>query len=65
MREVGQVNTVLSPSNKKVVMTDEKLPQGSPSPGTPLEQLPKKTWKQDLSLWSGVSETNLAKMFVR
>ncbi|EUC38749.1 hypothetical protein COCCADRAFT_32118 [Bipolaris zeicola 26-R-13] len=65
MREVGQVNTVLSPSNKKVVMTDEKLPQGSPSPGTPLEQLPKKTWKQNLSLWSGVSETNLAKMFVR
>ncbi|KAJ6196890.1 major facilitator superfamily domain-containing protein, partial [Bipolaris maydis] len=63
VREVGQVNTVLSPSNEKVVIGDEKLPQGS-SPRTPLEQLPRKTWKQDLSLWSGVSETNLVKVFL-
>lgn len=35
----------------------------SPSPG--YIQVPKKTWLQDISLWSGTADTNIIKMFIR
>ncbi|KAK5164221.1 uncharacterized protein LTR77_009915 [Saxophila tyrrhenica] len=39
---------------------------GLSSPSETQEQLPKKTWKQELSLWSGVpKETSLLKLFIR
>lgn len=30
-----------------------------------IEQAPKKTYVQELSLWSGLPDTNLFKMFIR
>jgi MFS family permease len=63
-RETGQASVPACTSNEKIVTVDEKLIQPS-SAGITSEKPLKTTWKQELSLWSGVSETNLAKMFVR
>lgn len=48
--------------------TTDKLPDSrvSPVPSTSSLVVPKKTWTQELSLWSGVApDTNLIKMFLR
>ena len=62
--EVDRVGVAICPSNDKIVMADEKFLQRVSS-GRALRQVPNKTWSQELSLWSGVSRTNLAKMFIR
>lgn len=61
---VDRVGVAICPSNDKIVMADEKFLQRVSS-GRALRQVPNKTWGQELDLWSGVSRTNLAKMFVR
>jgi hypothetical protein len=48
---------------EKNTHTDTKSLRRSSDEGTP--QLPKKTFVQELSLWSGTSKTNLFKMFIR
>ncbi|KAF2000682.1 MFS general substrate transporter [Amniculicola lignicola CBS 123094] len=40
-------------------------PPNWPLPNTPIRQVPKKTFIEELSLWSGVPPTNLVKMFIR
>lgn len=51
-------------SNERIVLTDDKVHQDAIGDGI-VQQLPKKTWMQELSLWSGTSETNIGKMFLR
>ncbi|USP82519.1 hypothetical protein yc1106_09793 [Curvularia clavata] len=67
-REIGRDSvascTPNDTPNERIAVTDDKSPQGS-STRVSLNQLPKKTWRKNLSLWSGTAETNLAKMFVR
>jgi hypothetical protein len=62
--EVAGVGMAICPSNAKIIATDEKFLRRS-SDDEEFRQTPKKSWMQELSLWSGVSDTNLAKMFVR
>jgi MFS family permease len=62
--EVAGVGIAICPSNDKIVAADEKNLRQNSDGGGP-QQMPKKSWMQELSLWSGVSNTNLAKMFIR
>ncbi|KAA8614739.1 ProP Permease of the major facilitator superfamily [Pyrenophora tritici-repentis] len=62
--EVDGVDDASYPSNERIVLTQEKASQDIIGHGN-VQQLPKKTWAQDLSLWSGTSETNIAKIFIR
>jgi len=54
----------ICPSNDKIVMAEEKHLRPKSS-NRILHQEVKNTWKQELSLWSGVSETSLVKLFIR
>ncbi|KAI4929280.1 uncharacterized protein J4E92_004944 [Alternaria infectoria] len=54
----------ICPSNDKIVMADEKHLRPKSS-NRILHQEVKNTWRQELSLWSGVSETSLVKLFIR
>ena len=51
------------PSQDKIAHVDLKSIRRPSEDDT--EQLPRKTWRQELSLWSGIPDTNLLKMFIR
>jgi len=57
------------PSDEEEPAVDSEKAAGgqvSPVPSTASLAVPKKTWAQELSLWSGVApDTNIVKMFVR
>jgi MFS family permease len=63
-QEVVGVGMAICPSNDKIIAADEKF-LGRSSDDEELQQTPKKSWRQELSPWSGVSDTRLATMFVR
>lgn len=44
---------------------DAAKPTMRVSDGNGAHQVPKRTWAQELSLWNGVADTNLLKMFIR
>lgn len=50
-------------SQEKIAVVDKELLRRPSDESAP--QLPKKTFMQELSLWSGIPTTNLFKMFVR
>jgi MFS family permease len=54
----------ICPSSDKIVMAEEKHLRPKSS-NRILHQEAKKTWAEELSLWSGVSETSLVKLFLR
>jgi hypothetical protein len=62
--KVAGVGMATCPSNNKIMALDEKFLKQNSNEGDP-PQLPRLSWVKELSLWSGVSNTNLAKMFVR
>jgi len=62
--EIKGVGVAICPSSDKIVMADEKYLRPKSS-NRILHQHAKNTWKQELSLWSGVSDTSLPKMFLR
>jgi hypothetical protein len=49
--------------DKIAVLDSESIRR--PSNNSEPQQLSKKTWLQEMSVWSGAPSTNLAKMFVR
>lgn len=59
----GDVNVVACPPQDKDVQADLRSVR-RPS-DEDLYQLPRKTFMQELSLWSGLPSTNLFKMFIR
>ena len=63
-KDVNGVGEASCASNERVVLTREKVLQDTISDGN-VQQLAKKTWVEELSLWSGTSETNIANMFLR
>ena len=62
--EIKGVGVAICPSSDKIVMADEKYLRPKSS-NRILHQHAKNTWTQELSLWSGVSDTSLPKMFLR
>ncbi|KAJ4374080.1 hypothetical protein N0V83_002819 [Neocucurbitaria cava] len=62
--QVGQLGVTDCASQNKIAHVDLKTIR-RPSEDDTLQQLPRKTWVQELSLWSGVPDTNLLKMFIR
>jgi hypothetical protein len=52
-----------SSSEEKIAHVDMKPKRQSSDEDAP--QLPKKTYRQELALWSGIPPTNLFKMFIR
>lgn len=61
---VGPVENVANSSNdEKIAEVDLKSIRQPSHDETDL--VPKKSWVQDLKLWSGVPNTNLFKMFIR
>jgi hypothetical protein len=57
-------STAAHPDSEKAQATKTK--DLGEHPALQQEQVPKKTWKQELSLWSGVpKDTNLLKLFIR
>jgi MFS family permease len=58
------VGVAICPSSDKIVMADEKYLRPKSS-NQILYQHAKNSRRQELSLWSGVSETSLVKMFLR
>jgi hypothetical protein len=59
--EVVGTGMAIRPS---IAAADEK-PRRRSSDNEENQLTPKKSWMQELSLWSGVADTNLAKMFMR
>ncbi|RMZ72263.1 MFS transporter [Pyrenophora seminiperda CCB06] len=62
--KINAVSDASGTSNERKVLADGKDPQYSIDDEN-VQQLPKKTWVQELSLWSGTSESNIAKTFLR
>jgi len=70
-REAARTEEITStPSASDINADDEKLAKAGVKPmrrpsDEPIRQLPKKTFIQELSLWSGTPSTNLFKMVLR
>jgi hypothetical protein len=58
-----EAGVAVCPSQDDIIRTDLKASQRTS--GDEVQQLPKKTFVQELSLWSGTSSTSLFKMFIR
>ncbi|KAF1940505.1 MFS general substrate transporter [Clathrospora elynae] len=62
--EFNEVGVAICPSREKVIAADEKFLWQDSDDGL-RHQVSRKTWRMELSLWSGAPNMNLAKMFVR
>lgn len=61
----GDVSEAIFSPPEKIVGVDVMPTTEASDDGSENQQLDKKTWAQELTLWSGVPDTNLLKMFIR
>lgn len=64
LRFAGKAETTNEDDNKLTQVTT--VEKGSQHPSSQRNKIPKKTWRQELSLWSGIpKDTSLLKLFIR